>query len=802
MPITAGDAVIKITGDTKELNSAMKNAGKTVSNSAKKMQTSLKAVGIAFTAMGAAGLAMIQTTKKINASLSVTALNLGVTTKEMRDLTLATTNVTFPIDEVVASFDLLARAGVKDIKVLQDTATAFDTLGDATGYSASQVTGFMVPAMKTFGLTAEEMAAKTDIMTYMSRQSTMSMEDFNTMVGYTTPELVKQGLTIEDLTAGLIYMERQGYAPGRVMTREFMKATTLAAKEEISLTEALGMTSGELASYKEELAGATGMTQEYADAANKQYTLLDKIKQKWSEITLAASGFLEPLEPILAGMTAMGPLLIIFSAQIGKVVMAMGRYVKSIFTKLIPANVRAGLSFKKLAGAAGGLAIGIGLITYGLSKHFEIQEKNKNMVELATQVTEEYNKALAGEANNYREVVEQQINMMETFDDLTEKQKKYIADVKEWIKAHDKAIVAAEKAAEATEAQTAALEEYYAAVESVKEAEVEAYELRMDVAEEYNKAIEGQANNFEEALDALIDYEGGWDSLDDAQKNVITTMREYVEALEEVHARQMDVYDSWVAWAKEVAPAVKAFDELGLTVEDVVRYLSIEWDMTISQVITKLQAMDIAVGDVRWMLSELGITAEAVAHHVGKLNYTIEELIELSRGAAPIPSDFITWEAMWKAAEAEAAGISLGEFEEMALRWQQLRPAYGQVAAEDIAAMSEEIFGPNWRWWRWALGLGGWAQGLPEGAPPPSPPGAQAGMMITEPTLLTSMRTMRPYAMAGEAGPERLLGVAETRGGGGYGSANIIIQLDGETIARAVGQPLVDEIRIRTGVHI
>ena len=110
--------------------------------------------------MGVAGLAVIQTTKKINAQLSVTALNLGITKEEMRALTLAVTNVTFPIDEVTASFDLLARAGVKDTEVLKETATAFDTLGDATGYSASQVTGFMVPAMKTFGLSAEEMAKK------------------------------------------------------------------------------------------------------------------------------------------------------------------------------------------------------------------------------------------------------------------------------------------------------------------------------------------------------------------------------------------------------------------------------------------------------------------------------------------------------------------------------------------------------------------------------------------------------------------------------------------------------------------
>jgi len=273
------------------------------------VQKGMKVMGAAFTAVGAAGLAMIQSTKKINAGLSVTALTLGITTKEMRDLTLATTNVTFPISEVAASFDLLARAGIKDIEVLQATATAFDTLGDALGMSASQVTDVMVPAMKTFRLSAKEIADKTDIMTYMVRNSTISLDDFNTMVGYTSQEMVDAGLTIDDLAAAMMYMSDNGVEPGKVMLREWNKAVTQAEKEGIALTQALGMTSAELETYKGKLEGATGMTQEYADVANEQYTIMDKLKQKWSEVTLSMSGFLEPLEPVLAGMTAMGPLL-------------------------------------------------------------------------------------------------------------------------------------------------------------------------------------------------------------------------------------------------------------------------------------------------------------------------------------------------------------------------------------------------------------------------------------------------------------------------------------------------------------
>jgi len=285
---------------------------------AQKVQKGLRIAGAALTALGAAGLKFVDTARKTNAQLAVTALNLDITTEEMRNLTLETANVTFAIDEVVSTFDLLVRAGIESTQILQSVATAFDTLGDATGYSASQVTSMMVPAMKTFGLSGEEMATKIDMFTYMSRESTMSLEDFNTMVGYTTPELVAMGLTIEDLTAILIHMEKEGYAPGRVMTREFNKAVTEATQSQIPLTQAIGITTEELEGYKNEMAGATGMAQEYADAANAQYGIMDKLKFLWSKLTLTVGSYLTPLEPVLAVMTALGPVMIFLSTSMGK----------------------------------------------------------------------------------------------------------------------------------------------------------------------------------------------------------------------------------------------------------------------------------------------------------------------------------------------------------------------------------------------------------------------------------------------------------------------------------------------------
>ena len=60
----------------------------------------------------------------------------------------------------------------------------------------------------------------------------------------------------------------------------------------------------------------------------------------------------------------------------------------------------------------------------------------------------------------------------------------------------------------------------------------------------------------------------------------------------------------------------------------------------------------------------------------------------------------------------------------------------------------------------------------------------QHGGIITRPTL----------GLLAEAGPEAVIPLNK-------GGINIFVELDGRIIAQAIGQPLVDEIRLRTGVR-
>ncbi len=66
------------------------------------------------------------------------------------------------------------------------------------------------------------------------------------------------------------------------------------------------------------------------------------------------------------------------------------------------------------------------------------------------------------------------------------------------------------------------------------------------------------------------------------------------------------------------------------------------------------------------------------------------------------------------------------------------------------------------------------------------------GGIFTRPTLWGNH-------LIGEAGPEALVPLDRM---GGLGTANIIVELDGYTLARAMGQPLADIIRVKTGLKI
>ena len=280
---------------------------------AQKVSSAMKIMGAAFTAAGAAGLKMVGDARKLNASLGQTAITLGIDTKEMRDLALATTDVSFPLQSVQETFELLTRAGVRNTEELKSSAKAFDALGDATGSSAEVVADILIPALKSMGVELPTTSAEMDKFTWLTKNTTTELSDFGSVMDYVAMYGSELGVELDDMIAIMAVLESQGKG-GATATRLFRTAVTQAADGSVTLNEALGVTNEEIAYYKGEMEGAVGITDEYAEVGNTQYGIMDKIKQKFEELTLVTGTALTPLEPMLALMTSLGPAMILLSS--------------------------------------------------------------------------------------------------------------------------------------------------------------------------------------------------------------------------------------------------------------------------------------------------------------------------------------------------------------------------------------------------------------------------------------------------------------------------------------------------------
>jgi hypothetical protein len=276
----------------------------------------MKVMGAAFTAVGAAGLKMVDSARELNAQFGQTAITMGVSTKEMRDLALATTNVTFPLDSVAKTFDMLSRAGVTSTTEMQNSANAFDALADATGSSAEVLAELLLPAYKNLGIAIPQTSAEMDNLTWLTKHTTVDLTDFGSTMNYVAAYGSDLNITMDDMVAILAALSDKGIE-GSAATKIFRTAVSQASDSGKSLNEVLGISQTEIDGYKTKLNDASGVTDIYAAAANEQYGIMDKLKQKWSELTLSLGSFLTPLEPILTGMTALGPIMMALSTSLG-----------------------------------------------------------------------------------------------------------------------------------------------------------------------------------------------------------------------------------------------------------------------------------------------------------------------------------------------------------------------------------------------------------------------------------------------------------------------------------------------------
>lgn len=303
-------------------------ASATVGDAAARIGQAGIVVGAGITAVGAAATGLIDANRQMDASFRATALSMGVPAEAIKELGRSLQSVDSPIEEVAATLDLLGRAGMSNVDALGATASAFDTLADATGQPADTLTNAMIPAFNALGIELEKAPAYVDGLAVMFRKSNVDLDDFSRVMTRIGPDLGRMGIGLNEVSAVMMSFADRGIT-GRQATTELDQAITAADGDISKFYASIGMTAGELDGYKSELTGSAGAAQEFADAQNSAFGTMDKLGFAFTKIRQTAGDLLAPLEGVAAACLGLGPAVMGASS-------AMTLLNNEAVTKMIP----------------------------------------------------------------------------------------------------------------------------------------------------------------------------------------------------------------------------------------------------------------------------------------------------------------------------------------------------------------------------------------------------------------------------------------------------------------------------------
>jgi len=288
--------------------------------------------GIALTGVGIGITALSESALKTNAGLGSTAITMGVTTEELRNLAIGTANADTPLKEVVATFDLLSRSGVKSTENLKSIFTSMDDLADATGNTADATTEMMIPALNAFNIPLTDAGKHTDSLTYMMKNSTLGLEDFSAAMKRMAPNIQASGMSMDQVITVLMTLESKGIKGRAALTllnagfTAMEKATADGTDKTAAFNTALGITTAELAKNEVNSDKLAGTTKKYADVANAGIGTTTALQVEFEKLTLAAGTMLEPFNSLGVVLAGAGPLMMALTqlpAMIGLVNAAM-----------------------------------------------------------------------------------------------------------------------------------------------------------------------------------------------------------------------------------------------------------------------------------------------------------------------------------------------------------------------------------------------------------------------------------------------------------------------------------------------
>jgi len=266
---------------------------------------------------------LIEQTRKI-------ANAMDMSEEAMRKLAIETSNVTFPLDQVLDLMEKGRQQGIKSAEGLKEYASFWDMVGDATGENAVQL-GKAGAALRAVGIEAGNEKESIAALGYIFQETSGSVSDFLRFLDRSGPELREMGMSVNNAAAMLGYMEHELGMSAKVARMEFSTAVSAADGDMKVLFETLGVSEEKFAEYNTAVEGSSEVMKENSDIHAKAFSPIDKIKHAISEAAFAMGPYIEKAAQLAPALYAVGPAMKIASLGIkGFQLITKGSFIPAV----------------------------------------------------------------------------------------------------------------------------------------------------------------------------------------------------------------------------------------------------------------------------------------------------------------------------------------------------------------------------------------------------------------------------------------------------------------------------------------
>ena len=259
-------------------------------------------------AAGAGLEAFARSQAESNTQTRQLAASLGISEDAMRGLALETADVGFPLNEVLDLMETGKQLGIEGGEALQEYAAFWDTVGDATGESATEL-GRAGVALAAMGIETGNETEALAAFGFIQEHSTQTVGDFLGILGRLGPDLNAIGLDINDTAAVLAILEQEMGMTGRAARGALIEAISQSDGTFQGLIDTLGVSQTTLDGYLSKVEESSGIIERNAEIQADEFTVLQRVQNAAAELQYQYGDLAQTAGQLAPVLMALGPAL-------------------------------------------------------------------------------------------------------------------------------------------------------------------------------------------------------------------------------------------------------------------------------------------------------------------------------------------------------------------------------------------------------------------------------------------------------------------------------------------------------------